>query len=341
MAAYEELGKHILKNGNPSGDRTGTGTRRITGGQLRFNLKEGFPMVTTKKVSLSFIAKELQWFCNGDTSQTNLKNDYKCTIWDEWADEHGRLGPIYGAMMVRRPAVNIELVSGKVDYREGEYLTDASAKKLIASNFRRHGQRKLDKNPVWKIYKRMINAVAANSEIKDTEIPKVLQVRSLAKEWLDFANFQRDFSCIPGNEMAVVSDECTWFFHTANLGRGLFAKDTLEFVETYKQTFASMACTSTILDYHEKGDYESLWKPRYYINQLQEAIDEIKSNPNSRRIIVDCWEPSLLPKKDLAPNEQASHGHMALAPCHCMFQFNVIPQGKGKKARLDLHLTQR
>ena len=179
MKAYLDLLQHIIDKGTDKGDRTGTGTRSVFGYQMRFDLQEGFPLVTTKKVHIKSIVHELLWFLSGDTNIQYLK-DNGVRIWDEWATESGDLGPLYG------------------------------------------------------------------------------------KQWVAWQS--------PNGEV---------------------------------------------------------------INQIAEVIETLKTNPNSRRMIVSAWNPADLPDESQSPQQNVENGKMALAACHAFFQFYVADN------KLSCQLYQR
>lgn len=185
MKQYHDLVKHVLANGNQKGDRTGTGTKSVFGYQMRFDLSKGFPMVTTKKLHLKSIIYELLWFLKGDTNIKYLTEN-GVRIWNEWADEHGDLGPVYGHQ--------------------------------------------------WR-------------------------------------------------------------------------------------------------NWNSDG-----------IDQIKEIVETLKNNPNSRRMLVSAWNPSVLPDASKSFSENVANGKAALPPCHAFFQFYVSSPGLSKgeeKGKLSCQLYQR
>jgi thymidylate synthase len=131
MQQYLDLLQHILDHGAVKGDRTGTGTRSVFGYQMRFNLNDGFPLLTTKKLHTKSIIYELLWFLKGDTNVRYL-HEHGVTIWDEWADERGDLGPIYGYQWRSWPSADgrsIDQISQVID----QIKTNPNSRRLIVS----------------------------------------------------------------------------------------------------------------------------------------------------------------------------------------------------------------
>lgn len=131
MKQYLDLLNHVLENGTIKGDRTGTGTISTFGYQMRFDLAEGFPLLTTKKVHLKSIIHELLWFISGDTNVKYLQ-DNGVRIWNEWADEEGNLGPVYGKQWRRWEGANGAVVDQLAEVVE-QIKTNPNSRRLIVN----------------------------------------------------------------------------------------------------------------------------------------------------------------------------------------------------------------
>lgn len=131
MQQYHQLLQHILDNGVQKSDRTGTGTVSTFGYQLRFDLQKGFPLVTTKKVHLKSIVHELLWFLKGETNVAYLKEN-NVSIWDEWADERGDLGPVYGKQWRSWEGPNGEVIDQITDVIK-QIKTNPDSRRLIVN----------------------------------------------------------------------------------------------------------------------------------------------------------------------------------------------------------------
>ncbi len=131
MKQYHDLLQHILDNGTEKSDRTGTGTLAVFGYQTRFNLAEGFPLVTTKKLHLKSIIYELLWFLQGDTNVQYL-NDHGVSIWNEWANTEGELGPVYGKQWRSWEGANGEVVD-QITWLINEIKRNPDSRRLVVS----------------------------------------------------------------------------------------------------------------------------------------------------------------------------------------------------------------
>jgi thymidylate synthase len=132
LRQYLDLLRHTREHGAPKGDRTGTGTQSVFGYQMRFDLSAGFPLVSTKQLHLKSIIYELLWFLRGDTNLRYL-HDHGVTIWDEWADEHGDLGPIYGKQWRSWPTAdgNVDQLAQVVE----QIKKNPNSRRLIVSSW--------------------------------------------------------------------------------------------------------------------------------------------------------------------------------------------------------------
>ena len=133
MQAYLDLLQHVLDHGADKNDRTGTGTRSVFGYQMRFDLQAGFPLVTTKKLHLRSIVHELLWFLKGETNVGYLR-EHGVTIWDEWADANGDLGPVYGKQWRRWATPDGRVIDQVAEVIE-RIKRDPDSRRLIVSDW--------------------------------------------------------------------------------------------------------------------------------------------------------------------------------------------------------------
>lgn len=254
MYQYLDLLQHVRDYGHEKKDRTGTGTLSTFGAQMRFNLQEGFPLVTTKKAHLRSIIHELLWFLNGDTNVKYL-NDNNVTIWDEWARDEDHVVPCTytlaerTAILRERSSINGETTDWYKEWEKGLLAGDDedSMQVLDSQNVPRHGVRNVETHgelgPVY------------------------------GKQWRDWKD----------TKLIMIAD-------TAAANR-----------------LARMGYTLVgHIPHPDDGPTYSVWQKGH--DQISKVIDQLRNDPDNRRIIVSAWNVGELDQ-------------MALAPCHSFFQF--------------------
>jgi thymidylate synthase len=336
MKQYLDLLRDVQDNGRGKEDRTGTGTRSVFGRQIRMNLADGFPLLTTKKMFTRGMLAELLWFLSGDTNEHTLR-DQNVNIWREWADpETGELGPVYGHMwrdFGGKPKAARLRAPKLRDGLEASYLGVGCGK----------GKENHLIGKTWEGMMARCYDPAATSYPTYGAVGVVVCDR-----WLEFAAFAEDAEKLPGWDLKEESlrdstlpryvldkdlrgdgftyspECCSWLTDTQNQ---YLQADTIYTVEKggkhYEFVNAKHFC-----DEHgaESKNFSDLWtgsknakvrsgfkfvskRPaRPAVDQIANLIRDLKTNPTSRRHIVTGWDPSMLHL-------------MALPPCHCLFQF--------------------
>lgn len=342
---YLELLQDVLDNGTKKEDRTGTGTLSVFGRQVRFNLNEGFPLLTTKKVFWKGVVEELLWFLRGETNIKSLveKNVH---IWDAWVDENGELGPVYGWSWRHWNAKPKAIKQPAPVLREG-----LEATYLGVAN---------GKNKELSILKKTWEGMISRCYNKN-DIGYILyggRGVHVCNRWLEFEVFAEDAKTLPNwslkenNPRKYVLDKdglgdgflyspkmCQWITQHEN---ALLKNDTVitvRNIESKQETsFTNPALFCKSQGFTDKN-FSDLWtnnknakirngfelvsiKKNDGIDQIAQIIEEIKHNPDSRRLILHAWNVGQLDK-------------MALPPCHMMAQFYV------QNKRLSCQLYQR
>lgn len=321
MKQYHDMIKRVRDEGAETSDRTGTGTTSVFGHQTRFNLQEGFPLVTTKRVPFKSVVAELEWFLSGNTNNNRLR-DLGATIWDEWANPDGGLGPIYGAMWRRWPVGRPDTTYVD-DLSHLEDDTDLPDRPLI----------KTEDNPTPHTPKttRLHAGLVVTEEekvVNKDEIElwtKLYSNRGLnitiCERWYDLKAFVEDLSQTPGYEIWKANQNdyvLSLNYHNATY----YGPGTCIFIPKKYDSQLSRCIA------HPNHDpmltpKRKLFRKKLYIDQLADVLHTLKTNPTSRRMVVSGWNPSELPleSRDIAANIDL--GAQALPPCHTLFQFNT------------------
>lgn len=312
---YVENVRNIMNHGVlVKNDRTGVGTKFLTGMTWKANLQKEFPLLTTKWVGIKDVFAELKVFISGSTNNNDFLAE-GCKIWNEWAGEIGMLGPIYSAMWRRRPAAVVLYEARPLNYHERhDRYTPVG-----------YGKGPHHLPPKENKYKRLIAKI-------HHDVVSLCQEESflLYNPWFNLENFASDFFKIPGCEQ-IISNYNGYKPSVHGLFTNLVGPQTLMFIPAM---YTEM--------YPEKEVNGVPMGPVFFIDQLGKAVEELRKGSTSRRIIVDCWEPSVLPLDGVKPSKQPELGRSVLACCHDHFQFHYLPPAKkGDKPLLNLTATIR
>lgn len=350
-APYEDLLLDVLRNGTAKGDRTGTGTLSVFGRQIRYDLSEGFPLITTKKVHFKSVAYELLFFLRGETNNSWLQ-DNGVSIWNEWQDSNGNLGPIYSHQWrnYNGHPTNVVQPIPQLDYEYEPTVYGVAS----AGSYKKHSGEQTILDRAFITWKAMISR-CYNSKDDKYEFYGAKGV-SVDNSWLIFDNFASDMSLLPGwsnkesswdvyqidkdilgTGFKYSKEFCSWVTRSENQrgknhfiyhlshtdGRTAFVTDPVEFRKTHNIAQGNFSAMLRGERPSAGGwsliSVKDTWKG---VDQITNVIESIKNNPDSRRHIVNAWNP-----------EQVDD--MALPPCHALFQFYVAD------GKLSLQLYQR
>lgn len=315
MKEYLDLVRHVRDNGVQKGDRTGTGTVSVFGYQMRFDLAKGFPLVTTKKTNLSSIIHELLWFLKGDTNIQYL-NDNNVKIWDEWAVTQDQVNEFYADIDSREwvPTSDCDGITPVTSVSGLMYRVERPTSLIIADIRKKMDllESKIPRSVItdeWEIHSSLVRAQndylisgpsSAPGQRPTSEYP--------ARPW-DASNKDVHLLEVHGINRFYYYDHNDMEIHQPSVG---------DLGPVYGKQWRSWVCPN-----------------RVTVDQIAEVIEQIKRNPNSRRLIVSGWNPSDLPDDKLSPKENAANNKPALPPCHTLFQFYVL------NGKLSCQLYQR
>lgn len=336
---YLNVLRYILNFGISKTDRTNTGTLSATGINLRYNLRDDtVPILTSKKINLDALLNELLWFVRGSGSGRRL-HEKKVKIWDEWMTPDEHLGYLYGYQWRFWPAAKLNksmLVRDLSAFISPDVDIDFNDPSLTASteyNGGYHSVNITDQNQWNEEYFCLWGQMLETAESDGYTI---------APEWRIYENFAHDIKYVPGLHF-YLDDIDEWCLTPVWSNSKVYHRDTVAFmhftteahIKDSEHVWASHFGSEYLLDkfYVDEDDNEQLLpnvegyvrRPRLHHDQLQNAIDLIKTDPYSRRIIVNCWNVDMLDE-------------MQLAPCHFSYQFINNPVGGQIETSLRLDM---
>jgi thymidylate synthase len=326
--SYEELLQYVLENGVDSEDRTGTGTFSSFGPQIRYNLALGFPLITTKKVHFKSIVHELLWVIAGNTN-TKYMSENNVTIWDEWSDSNGNLGPIYGHQMRNFGGKYQSIKQPKPDY--SQYLQPV---KLTVYGVGFLGMKKTEITDEMRFFLRKWRNMLKRCYSKKFEHYSYYGGKGVhvSNEWLCFRNFYSDAKLVEGLDVSNLSnleldkdingdgfryskDTCKWVTADDNKRAILHHEYTVEDKAGNKYTFRNAADFRKTHNINNQGNFNSMlrgerdWSNGFKlisrvdlnkgVDQLSNVIEGLKEDPYSRRHVITLWNPSDLDKQAL------------------------------------------
>lgn len=311
---YEDLLADVLDNGVFKEDRTQTGTYSKFGAQLRYDLTKSFPLITTKKVNFHSVVGELLWFLRGETNNQWLK-DNNIKIWNEWADDYGQLGSIYGSQWRHWYKLSDDLVSVPIVDNKKDAGTKGVVRQEFLEDTRLHFFTLEKKYP-------NINPSILKLWVQYTRKYK------LSHEWYDVRKFAHELSCAPGfSQWYAYNSEYQLF--PQYYGTDILSFDSAIFLPTEyasklndDREYSTKEFSFDNTEHVDANGNKALLRKRVYRDQIADIVELIKENPDSRRIILNAWNVGDL-------------DNMALPPCHVMFQFYV------SDGKLSGMLTQR